>query len=97
MKSVCKIYSNNPEPNHLVLYLDKDLKEIFRIEFAVTDKNKVFEKKYEEVCRQIQTNSPALWEKLDAKKTFRKSLRICEWIETTEAECIPLKSEDISK
>lgn len=85
MASTCKLYSNNPEPGHLVLYLDRDLKEVFRVEFFVSDKAKVFERKYEDVCSKIRLTSPELWERLDAKKTFRKTLRSCQWVETMEA------------
>lgn len=82
MANECTIYSNNPEPDHLVLYLSADGNEIFRVEFRAADSAKEFEKKYDFVSGKIRETSAELWDALDMKRNFRKNLRACRWIET---------------
>ncbi len=88
MEHECMIYSNNPEPDHLALYFDRDGKEVFREEFHAGDPAKVFEGKYLKVSESIQAISPELWEKLDNNRNFRRRLRTCQWIETIKMKCL---------
>lgn len=88
MKHECMIYSNNPDPNYLVLYFDRDGEEIFREEFHIDDKSRDFEVKYLNICNKIQTICPELWEKLDSNRNFRRRLRTCQWIETWKFPCL---------
>ena len=88
MEHECMIYSNNPEPDHLALYFDRDGKEVFRMEFRTDDRAKDFEFKYLTVCEKIQTICPELWDKLDANRNFRRRLRTCQWIETLKFPCL---------
>ena len=88
MEHECMIYSNNPEPDHLALYFDRDGKEVFRVEFHTNDKAKDFEVKYLDICEKIQTICPELWEKLDSSRNFRRRLRTCQWIETWKLPCL---------
>lgn len=85
MSNECTIYSNNPEPDHLVLYLTAKGSEVFRVEFFAADSAKEFEKKYDFVSEKIRETSAELWRVLDRKRNFRKTLRACRWIETREA------------
>ena len=82
------IYSNNPEPDHLALYFDRDGQEVFREEFHVKDKEKDFEYRYLYVSQKIQEICPELWEKLDSNRNFRRRLRTCQWIETWKLPCL---------
>ena len=54
MEHECMIYSNNPEPDYMALYFDRDGQEIFREEFHLNDRTKDFELKYARVCEKIQ-------------------------------------------
>ncbi len=85
MSNECTIYSNNPEPDRLVLYLTARGREVFRVEFFTADSAKEFEKKYDFVSAKIRETSAELWHALDQKRNFRKNLRACRWIETREA------------
>ena len=88
MEHECMIYSNNPEPDHLALYFDRDGKEVFREEFHTDDKAKDFEFKYLKISEKIQAICPEMWEKLDFNRNFRRRLRTCQWIETIRMKCL---------
>ena len=88
MEHECMIYSNNPEPDHLALYFDRDGEEVFREEFHLNDREKDFEYKYQHVCQLIQKICPELWEQLDGGRNFRRKLRTCQWIETRRLPCL---------
>ena len=88
MEHECMIYSNNPEPDQLNLYFDRDGAEVFREEFRVNDKAKDFELKYVNVCEKIQAICPELWDTLDSNRNFRRRLRTCQWIETWKLPCL---------
>ena len=88
MEHECMIYSNNPEPDRLALYFDRDGQEVFREEFHVNDKARDFELKYVHVSEKIQAICPELWDKLDSNRNFRRKLRTCQWIETWKLPCL---------
>ena len=88
MEHECMIYSNNPEPDRLALYFDRDGQEVFREEFHVKDKEKDFEYRYLYVSQKIQEICPELWEKQDSNRNFRRRLRTCQWIETWKLPCL---------
>ena len=58
MEHECMIFSNNPEPDQLALYFERDGKEVFREEFHVNDRAKDFELKYTHVSEKIQAPDP---------------------------------------
>ena len=88
MEHECMIFSNNPEPDQLALYFERDGKEVFREEFHVSDRARDFEIKYQRVSELIQAICPELWEKLDSGRNFRRKLRTCQWIETWTLPCL---------
>ena len=88
MEHECMIYSNNPEPDRLALYFDRDGKEVFREEFHISDKAKDFEFKYLNVEEKIRKICPEMWDKLDSNRNFRRRLRTCQWIETIKMPCL---------
>ena len=88
MEHECMIYSNNPDPDHLALYFDRDGQEVFREEFHLNDRMKDFELKYAHVSEKIQAICPELWDKLDSNRNFRRKLRTCQWIETWKLPCL---------